>query len=181
VIVWGAHVPLFYLPTLPVVVISPARELSLAEHVRAGQALARAPGRQGLVASADHAHTHAAGGPYHVDPEAARAYDHAVVALVEENRLEGLLELGPAAEAGLADSLWQLLVLRGALGDGFESDLLAYEAPSYFGMLVASFEPVAPARSAIPPQRTTSSESASGRDVASARNPIVGGPTRKPM
>jgi len=178
---WGAHVPLFFLPRLPVVVISPARELSLAEHVRAGEAIARAPGRFGLVASADHAHTHAAGGPYHVDPEAARAYDEAVVALVERNALAGLLELGPAAEAGLADSLWQLLVLHGALGDGFDSGLLAYEAPSYFGMLVASFEPTAPASRAITPQSTTTSESAAGSEVASARKPISGGPTRKAM
>ena len=139
---WGAHVPLFYLPRLPVVVLSPARELSLEEHVRAGAALARAPGRLGLVASADHAHTHAEGGPYHVDAPAARAYDDAVVALVERNDLAGLLGLGPAAEAALADSLWQLLVLHGALGEGFDADLLAYDAPSYFGMLVASFERV---------------------------------------
>lgn len=175
---WGAHVPLFYLPRLPVVVLSPARELTLAEHVVAGAAIARASGRIGLVASADHAHTHAEGGPYHVDEAAARAYDDAVVELVERNELAGLLELGPAAEAGLADSLWQLLVLHGALGEGFTSDLLAYEAPSYFGMLVASFEPVAPASSAIAPQSTTSSESASGSEVASARKPISGGPTR---
>jgi aromatic ring-opening dioxygenase LigB subunit len=176
---WGAHVPLFYLPRLPVVVISPARELSLVDHVRAGAAISRAPGRIGLVASADHAHTHAEGGPYHVDPEAARAYDEALVALVAQNRLEGLLELGPAAEAALADSLWQLLVLHGALGNGFDADLLVYEAPSYFGMLVASFEPTAPASSAIAPQSTTTSASASGSEVWSARNPIVGGPTRK--
>ncbi|HXH88570.1 MAG TPA: hypothetical protein VNI55_08200 [Gaiellaceae bacterium] len=175
---WGAHVPLWYLPRLPAVVVSPARELSLAEHVRAGAAIARAPGRLGLVASADHAHTHSAGGPYHVDQEAARAYDDAIVELVRENRLERLLELGPAAERGLADSLWQLLVLHGALAGDFGADLLAYEAPSYFGMLVASFEPTAPASTTIAAQRTTSSESANGSEVASARKPIAGGPTR---
>ena len=148
---------------------------------RARAAIARAPGRNGLVASADHAHTHAEGGPYHVDPEAARSYDEAVVELVRENRLEDLLQLGPAAEWGLADSLWQLLVLHGSLGAGFVADLLAYDAPSYFGMLVASFEPVAPASSAIAPQSPTTRESASGSDVASARNPIAGGPTRKAL
>jgi len=175
---WGALVPLWYLPRLPVVVVSPARDLSLSEHVRAGAAIARAPGRHALVASADHAHTHTEGGPYHVDAESARAYDDAVVALVQENRLAGLLELGAAAERGLADSLWQLLVLHGALGVGFSAALLAYEAPSYFGMLCASFEPVAPASSAIVPQSATRSESATGSEVASARKPIAGGPTR---
>ena len=102
-----------------------------------------------------------------------------MVALVERNDLAGLLGLGPAAEAALADSLWQLLVLHGALGECFDAHVLAYEAPTYFGMLVASFEPTAPPSSAIAPQSTTSSESASGSEVSSARKPIEGGPTRK--
>jgi aromatic ring-opening dioxygenase LigB subunit len=38
-----------------------------------------------------------------------------------------------------ADSFWQLLMLHGALGDGYDAELLSYEAPTYFGMLVASF------------------------------------------
>jgi hypothetical protein len=32
-------------------------------------------------------------------------------------------------------------MLHGALGDGFESDLISYDVPSYFGMLTASFTP----------------------------------------
>ena len=41
-----------------------------------------------------------------------------------------------------ADSLWQLVMLHGALGDDFRAELLSYERPTYFGMLVAAFEPV---------------------------------------
>jgi aromatic ring-opening dioxygenase LigB subunit len=41
--------------------------------------------------------------------------------------------------AAKADSFWQLLMLHGALGDAFSAELLSYEAPTYFGMLTASF------------------------------------------
>ena len=43
------------------------------------------------------------------------------------------------AVAAKADSFWQLLMLHGAIGDGFEVELLSYEVPTYFGMLTASF------------------------------------------
>jgi len=33
-----------------------------------------------------------------------------------------------------------MLMLHGALGDGFSAELLSYEAPTYFGMLTASFQ-----------------------------------------
>jgi aromatic ring-opening dioxygenase LigB subunit len=48
------------------------------------------------------------------------------------------LDFRPLAElaaAAKADSLWQLLVLQGALDESLE--LLAYEAPTYYGMAVA--------------------------------------------
>jgi aromatic ring-opening dioxygenase LigB subunit len=137
---WGALIPLAFLPELPVVVVSPARDLGLDAHIRAGEAIARAPGRIGLVASADHGHAHDPDGPYGFDPAAAE-YDERVVQLVRENRLEGLLELEDLAGRGKADSLWQMVVLHGALGDGWRAELLSYEAPTYFGMLVAVFEP----------------------------------------
>ena len=54
-------------PQVPAVVVSPARDLSLPDHVRAGQALARAADASGkrvaLIASADHGHAHDAEGP----------------------------------------------------------------------------------------------------------------------
>jgi len=40
-------------------------------------------------------------------------------------------------EAGKADSLWQLLVLQGAVGEDARATLLAYAAPTYYGMAVA--------------------------------------------
>jgi aromatic ring-opening dioxygenase LigB subunit len=135
---WGGLIPLAFLPELPVVIVSPARDLSLEDHIRAGEAIAGAPGRIGLVASADHGHAHDAEGPYGFDPASAE-YDERVVELVRENRLGELLKLEELAHSGRADSLWQMVVLHGALGDGWQAELLSYEAPTYFGMLVADF------------------------------------------
>jgi aromatic ring-opening dioxygenase LigB subunit len=59
---------------------------------------------------------------------------------VRRNRLAELVDLDPGfVDAALADSWWQLLMLHGALGDGWRVDLLSYEVPTYFGMLCAAF------------------------------------------
>jgi aromatic ring-opening dioxygenase LigB subunit len=144
---WGTLIPLWFLggraePSPPVAVVSPARELTLADHVRAGEAVARAchSKRTAVIASADHGHAHDPEGPFGFDPAAAE-YDARVVELVSRNQLADTVELGPIVDAAKADSLWQLLMLHGALGDGFAAELLSYEAPTYFGMLCAAFEP----------------------------------------
>jgi aromatic ring-opening dioxygenase LigB subunit len=118
-----------------VVVVAPARDLPLDEHIRLGEAIAALPGRVALVASADNGHAHDADGPYGFDPAAAR-YDEMLLEILRSGRLD----FRPLAEhvvAGKADSLWQLLVLQGALGEGARADLLAYAAPTYYGMAVA--------------------------------------------
>ncbi len=117
----------------------------LEEHVRAGQALARAvaasPKRIALIASADHGHAHDPDGPYGFDLS-ARVYDETIVRLVQEDRLSGLLELDPAfVDAAKADSWWQLAMLHGARGDAWHGEFLSYEASTYFGMLCAAYEP----------------------------------------
>lgn len=139
---WGTLIPLSFLPELPVVVVSPARDRPLAEHVELGHAIATAAKnrRIGLVASADHGHAHDPKGPYGFDPAAAE-YDEAVVEHVLANRLDRLPELEQLAGPAKADSLWQLVVLHGALGGGYEVELLSYEAPTYFGMLCAAYVP----------------------------------------
>jgi aromatic ring-opening dioxygenase LigB subunit len=147
---WGVLIPLWFMggrsePQVPLVVVSPARDRAIEEHVRAGRALARAaeesPKRVALIASADHGHAHDPEGPYGFDPAAA-AYDEALVRLVQENRLGDLTELDPAfVEAAKADSWWQLAMLHGALDDGWRGVFLSYEASTYFGMLCAAYEP----------------------------------------
>ena len=143
---WGAAIPLWFLggrtdDPRSVLVVSPARDLPLADHVRAGRALAEAlDTRTAIVASADHGHAHDPHGPFGFHPAAAD-YDARVVELVRENRLADALALEPIVEDAKADSLWQLAMLHGALGEAFDVELLAYECPTYFGMLCASFRP----------------------------------------
>jgi aromatic ring-opening dioxygenase LigB subunit len=137
---WGALIPLWFMRAAAVVV-TPCRERSNDEHVRAGAALAAATGnrRVALIASADHGHGHTADGPYGFAAESA-PYDELIQELVAGNRLGELAGIDPAwALAAKADSFWQLLMLHGAIGDGFDVELLSYEAPTYFGMLTASY------------------------------------------
>jgi aromatic ring-opening dioxygenase LigB subunit len=145
---WGVLIPLWFMggrsePQVPAVVVSPARDRPIEEHVQAGRGLARAatasPRRIALIASADHGHAHDPDGPYGFDPAAA-TYDEQIVRLVRENRLSGLLELDSAfVEAAKADSWWQLAMLYGALGDSWPCHFLSYERSTYFGMLCAAY------------------------------------------
>jgi aromatic ring-opening dioxygenase LigB subunit len=132
---WGAEVPLRFVRTERVVVVAPARDRPLAEHIRLGAVIERASeGRRvALVASADHAHAHDPDGPYGFHPTAAE-YDRRFLELLEQEPLDfrPLVDLVGDAKA---DSLWQLLVLQGA--GGGRPELLAYAAPTYYGMAVA--------------------------------------------
>ncbi|MFN8589939.1 MAG: aromatic ring-opening dioxygenase subunit LigB [Thermomicrobiales bacterium] len=130
----------------PVVIVSPSRTLPRETLVAFGRAVANAaaadPRRIAFVASCDWAHTHIAAGPYGFHPEAARV-DADVVAAVEADdllRLIGLDEMR-ASDAAI-DGLWQALMLGGVLQDvPLRGELLEYEAPTYYGMLVAVWEP----------------------------------------
>lgn len=132
---WGIDVPLAFMRAQRVVVVAPARDRPLDEHIALGEAIARLPGRVALVASADNGHAHDADGPYGFDPAAAR-YDELLLDILRSGRLD-FRPLAEHVEAGKADSLWQLLVLQGALGEAARADLLAYAAPTYYGMAVA--------------------------------------------
>src|SRR5262249_7307973 len=98
---WGTLIPLWFLggraeEPLPVVVVSPARDRSLDDHVRAGRAIARAcEGRRAaLVASADHGHAHDPDGPFGFHAAAAE-FDERMVELVAANRLQDASALEP--------------------------------------------------------------------------------------
>jgi len=137
---WGALIPLWFMRA-PAVVVTPSRDRPNDEQVRAGAALARATGerRVALIASADHGHGHTPDGPYGFAAESA-VYDAKIQELVRGNRLEELVDIDPAwALAAKADSFWQLLMLHGAIGHGFDVELLSYEVPTYFGMLTAAY------------------------------------------
>jgi aromatic ring-opening dioxygenase LigB subunit len=138
---WGAGIPLTFL-RIPAVIVTPCRALSNQDHVLAGEALALASGDRAVafIASADHGHGHTTDGPYGFSAHSV-PYDDDIQDVVRRNALRELADWDPqrAADA-LADSLWQMLMLHGALGDGFRAELISYEAPTYFGMLTAAFE-----------------------------------------
>jgi aromatic ring-opening dioxygenase LigB subunit len=138
---WGAGIPLTFL-RLPAVVVTPCRALSSGDHVRAGAALAAATEDRpvAFIASADHGHGHTQDAPYGYS-EHSKPYDDDVQDVVRRNALGELVGWDPErATEALADSLWQMLMLHGALGDEFSAELLSYEAPTYFGMLTAAFQ-----------------------------------------
>ncbi|HUY74962.1 MAG TPA: hypothetical protein VMW11_10665 [Candidatus Dormibacteraeota bacterium] len=147
---WGVLIPLWFMggrhePPVPLVVVTPARDLPGSSHVAAGTAIAQAAERSGrrvaLIASADHGHAHLEGGPYGFHEAAAR-YDALVVELIRTGSLGRLLEVtAETVEDAKADSWWQMLMLHGATG-GWRGRLISYEAPTYFGMLTAAYEPV---------------------------------------
>lgn len=148
---WGAVVPLWFLgarrPDPPAVVtITPSRSLTLSQLYDFGTALAEAAYEVGrrvaLVASADWGHAHAAAGPYGYDPASAE-FDAMVVELIREGDLSRLLSVDlDFANRAKVDGLWQAVILAGALQHTpMRGELLSYEAPSYFGMLVASYSP----------------------------------------
>lgn len=131
----------------PVVIATPSRALPRAAMITFGEALAEAAARDGrriaFVASCDWAHTHRENGPYGFHPDAA-VVDQLVVAALRDSDPERLIDLPDEQVANAAiDGLWQTLMLAGAIRRvPMRGEVLCYEAPSYYGMIVAAFEPV---------------------------------------
>jgi aromatic ring-opening dioxygenase LigB subunit len=128
----------------PAVIITPSRSLPRATLVDFGRAVAEAAAtdirRIGFVASCDWGHCHRADGPYGFHPESA-AVDAEIVEAVKANDLLRLIDLDEnRARDAAIDGLWQTLVLGGALQLApMNVEFLSYEAPSYYGMLVAAW------------------------------------------
>ena len=150
---WGALIPLWFVKKIyekqnksmpPVVLITPSREIPWSNLVKLGELIVDISNELGkniaYIASADQGHAHDPKGPYGFD-KASEEYDSFVQGIIRENRLEKLLELtNDFLEKAKPDSFWQMLILLGVLKkEKLMHDLLVYECPSYFGMLVATF------------------------------------------
>ncbi len=146
---WAVLIPLWFMggrsdPPVPVVIVSPARDLTPEAHVEAGRAVAEAAASSGkrvaLVASCDHGHGHLESGPYGFRKESA-IFDDRVIEVVRADRLADLVDFDPGlVTAAAADSWWQMLMLHGAT-KGWSGRLISYEAPTYFGMMTAAYSP----------------------------------------
>ncbi len=130
----------------PAVLMTPSRALPRPALFEAGRASAAAiaadPRNVAYVASCDWGHRHLDSGPYGYHPASAEV-DAEIVAGIEANDLASLNSItDERAPHAALDGLWQTLILAGVLeGTGFQSDLMVYEAPNYYGMIVASFAP----------------------------------------
>jgi aromatic ring-opening dioxygenase LigB subunit len=149
---WGVIVPLWFTahPIIPhpqIVVLAPDRALTREALVRTGVAIARAARQSGkrvaFIASCDLGHAHDPEGPYGYDPASAE-HDEAYCNAIKANNLEYLLSWENIfLETAKVDAFWQTLILMGALGHTpMTGELLSYEAPTYFGMAVAAYEPI---------------------------------------
>ncbi|HVD00777.1 MAG TPA: extradiol ring-cleavage dioxygenase [Candidatus Dormibacteraeota bacterium] len=147
---WAVLIPLWYLggraePPVPVVIVSPARDLTPQAHVAAGRAIAEAAAASGkrvaLVASCDQGHGHLAEGPYGFRAE-SKVFDDRVVEVIRADRLAELVDFDlDLVRAAAADSWWQMLMLSGAIEKGWRGEFLSYQHPTYFGMICAAYQP----------------------------------------
>ena len=129
-----------------VVICAPSRDLSRDAMVQFGRSMARAVAASGkrvaFIASCDWAHTHKETGPYGAHPDAAPV-DAKVVQAIKDNDLKRMLQFSDTeVENAAIDGMWQALMLAGIQESvALKPDLLSYEAPDYFGMIVASYTP----------------------------------------
>lgn len=131
----------------PVVIATPSRVLPREAMVEFGTAIAEAAAQDGrrvaFVASCDWGHRHKESGPYGYHPASAEV-DAKVVDALRDNDPGRLIALTDEEVQNAAiDGLWQTLMLAGAMAHTpMRGEVLSYEAPGYYGMIVAAFEPV---------------------------------------
>ena len=128
----------------PVVIATPSRSQPREHQIAFGQAIAEASETDGrrvaFIASCDWGHRHSEAGPYGYHEASARV-DAQIVDAVKSEDLRRLLAISDeeANEAAI-DGLWQTLILQGVLEHTpMPVDLLSYEAPTYYGMIVATY------------------------------------------
>lgn len=128
----------------PAIIVNPSRRLPRQANVDFGRVVAEvleaSDKRVGFIASCDWAHRHDANHPNGFHPDAPRL-DAEVTQAIKDNDLLPLIDLDDEYVNNAAiDGLWQLLMLAGAMQVvPMDVDFLSYEAPSYYGMIVATY------------------------------------------
>ncbi len=147
---WGTLVPLWFM--MPrcrkrprIVIVTPSREIPLSKNFEFGQMIARQAEvdrakRIVFVASADQAHAHKHAGPYGFSKQ-AKNYDKMVLDALMSNRISAVMTFKQdLVRAAKPDSLWQMAMLAGIADEiRLKSEIVSYDAPTYFGMICASF------------------------------------------
>lgn len=149
----GAMVPLWFTihplpePRPKLVVIAPSPTVRREVLLEFGGMLAEMAQNSGkriaLIASADQGHRHDPKHPrFGFSPQSA-THDARYCEAVCEHQLDRLLEISDElVEAAFADSLWQTLILVGALrAVPMAMNYFSYELPTYYGMAAAVYEP----------------------------------------
>ncbi|ASJ07725.1 extradiol dioxygenase [Thermococcus siculi] len=136
---WGELIPLQFLEKKPLVLLTPARNLSRETLIKFGETLGEvleeSDKSAALIVSADHGHAHDENGPYGYRRESGE-YDRLIMELINEDRLEELLKIpDELIRKALPDSYWQMLIMLGVM-HRVEVELKgsAYACPTYFGM-----------------------------------------------
>lgn len=146
---WGTFIPMWFLggrseKQPKIVVVTPTRSVGLEGLVQFGEVIYHtiqaAEGRVAFVASADQGHAHSADGLYGYH-RASAEYDAEICRIVADNRLEDLLSFDPEfVDNAKPDSLWQMAMLLGLhRHQPLTGRLISYNAPTYYGMMTASY------------------------------------------
>ncbi len=99
--------------------------------------------RVAIVASADQGHTHDKNHERFSFSPAAAQFDALYCRAITENRLDWLMDVSDQMlKDSWTDSLWQTLILAGVLDSvPLRVNMLSYAVPTYYGMVVAVYEP----------------------------------------
>jgi len=130
----------------PAIIANPSQRIPRQYNVEFGKVVAEvaqaSDKRVGFIASCDWAHRHDPDGPNGFHPDAPKM-DAEVSEAIKRNDILSLIDLDEEYIRNAAiDGLWQLLMLGGAQqAVPMDVEFLSYEAPSYYGMIVAMFEP----------------------------------------
>ena len=93
-----------------------------------------------LIASADHGHAHDPDGPYGFDPAAA-AYDARVQEILARTGSTSRRSASSSSRRRRPTRCGSCSCSRAPSGEDARADLLAYAAPTYYGMLCAELTP----------------------------------------
>ncbi|AWR96224.1 extradiol dioxygenase [Acidianus sulfidivorans JP7] len=145
---WGSLIPLYFLKKKKIVLLTPARGVKRESLIDFGMTIGevldyRRRRKIALIVSADHAHTHDPKGPYGFS-EYAKVYDSLILDIFKRGVFENLKRIDDKIiSEAKPDSYWQLLIMLGILENAkknnkeYSVNLIEYQVPSYFGMMVA--------------------------------------------